>query len=119
MSHPLKISDYEKINRYPPELTVSYPPPYNYLYVTMCSPKYLEKTEKENYYKYDKIIVGRTTQIIDIKTVFESIKVMVEITTNEYYELLLKKETYEDKSITAGKRGDTLIFIPTKEMMMP
>ena len=114
MSHPLKISDHEKINRYSPELTVSYPPPYNYLYVTMRSPKYLMPPENESYL-VNYIQVTHTAQILDSRPLYDIVKQLIERGTDEYYDCLLKEEMYEYKSSTAGKVGDTLIFIPTKE----
>lgn len=109
-----KVEGFEKVWRYPPTLTVSYPPPYNDVQVLLRSEKYLEPPDEDGNCLVSYIQGYKRGTLLDTAYLFDSVKTLIHQATEIYYNSLRDAEIYElPENFKNDKRLDTVILVDT------
>ena len=111
-----KIENHEKIGMYPPNLTVSYPPPYGDIQILMRSDKFIEPPDEEGLGLVNYVQGYERGTVLDTTFLFDMVKTMMHKVTEDYYNNLLEAEIYElPEMLKNVKVRDTIITVSTKQ----
>ena len=106
-----KIERHQKLEWFSPELTLSYPPPYNNMMALMRSPKYLMPPEGDTCL-VNHIQVTYHAHIFDSRPIYDIAKTLINRCTDAYYKCLLEEEMYAiPEHLKYTKVSDTVILL--------